>query len=110
METQRRGGKGKVRREQTDADHGRRQAERLIKEMSESLGLREAELLAGRKGDWRKRAIAQRVRRETSVSLGWLGQRLGMGSEGYVSRMAASVNNLRLPPRPHSIKKTGKRK
>ncbi len=110
MEMKRLGAKRKVRREQTDADHGRRHAERLIKEMTESLGVREAELLAGRKGDWRKRAIAHRVRQETSVSLGWLGQRLQMGSEGYVSRMAASLDEHRLPHRPHSVKKTGTRK
>ena len=98
-----------MRREQTDADHGRRQAERLIKEMTKSLGLKEAELLAGRKGDWRRRVIAHRLRQETSVSLGWLGQRLRMGSEGYVSRMA-SVDDLGLPDRPPSGKKAGQRK
>ena len=48
---------GKYRGEETDNDHGERQAERIIREMLEALGLEEAELLRVRKGDWRKRLI-----------------------------------------------------
>ena len=54
-------------------DHGERQAERIIGEILEAFGLKEAQLLSARKGDWRKRLIGQRVRQETSVSLRWLG-------------------------------------
>ena len=54
----------------------------------------EEDLRAGRKGDWRKRVIAHQLRKETSVSLGWLGERLGMGSEGHVSRVSASLEDL----------------
>lgn len=72
MERKRAGRGAKVRREQSDHDHGERQAERMIKQMIDLLGVSEADLLSGRKGDWRKRAIAHRVRAETSVTLGWL--------------------------------------
>ena len=81
----------KVRREETDDDHGERHAERIIGEMLKALGLEEAELLRARKGDWRKRLIGQRVRQETSVSLRWLAARLRMGSEGHVSRVTGDL-------------------
>ena len=95
----------KVRRAETDQDHGQRQAERLIKWMLEKLGWQEAELLAGRKGDWRKRVIAHRVRRETSVSLRWLATRLQMGSEGHLSRIASSLDDLADHPARRSFEK-----
>ena len=84
----------KVRREESDHDHGQRHAERIIREMIAGLGIGEAELLSGRKSDWRKRLIAHRVRQETSVTLGWLARRLEMGSEGHVSRIAGSLSDL----------------
>lgn len=84
----------KVRREESDDDHGRRQAERIIKEMIDAMGATETEMLSGRKGDWRKRLIAHRVRQETSVSLDWLARRLEMGSEGHLSRIAGSIDDL----------------
>ncbi len=84
----------KLRREESDDDHSGRQAERIIKKMIDVMGATEAEILSGRKGDWRKRLIAHRVRQETSVSLGWLASRLEMGSEGHLSRIAGSVDDL----------------
>lgn len=97
-------GKGlKARREQTDHDHGQRQAERIIKEMIDLLGVAEADLLSERKGDWRKRLIAHRIRRETSVSLGWLAKRLRMGSEGHLSRVAGSLSDLDHHPGRRSL-------
>lgn len=77
---------------------GERHAERIIKNMIETLGVAEAELLLGRKSDWRKRVIAHRIRMETSVSLGWLARRLQMGSEGHLSRVAASLSDLAKHP------------
>ena len=42
--------------------------------------------LAGRpKGDARKVRIAQRLRRETTMTLAWIGDRLYLGAPGYVS-------------------------
>ena len=95
----------KVRREEVDRDHGERQAERIIKEMREALGLDELELLAKRKSDWRKRLIGQRVRQETSVCLRWLGARLRMGSEGHLSRITNNLGDLAAHPERQSFEK-----
>jgi putative transposase len=105
MEKKQSGKRAKVRREESDADHGQRQAERIIKEMVAVLGSDEAELLSKRKSDWRKRLIAHRVRQETSVSLGWLARRLGMGSEGHVSRIAGSLDDLANHPGRRALEK-----
>ncbi len=91
--------KRKLRPEQTDREHGEQQAARMIKEMLAAVGLSEAELHRAPKGDWRKRLIGYRVRRETSASLGWLGARLRMGSEGHVSRITSTLPDLNRPER-----------
>jgi putative transposase len=108
MEEKRAGKGSKVRREQSDCDHGERHAERIIKEMIDQLGVAEVELLSGRKGDWRKRLIAHRVRKETSASLGWLAKRLRMGSEGHVSRIASSLRDLEQHPGVRSFQRARK--
>jgi len=42
--------------------------------------------LAGRpKGDARKVRLAERLRRETTMTLAWIGDRLYMGAPGHVS-------------------------
>lgn len=106
MEKRSDAGKGrKVRREESDHDHGQRQAERIIQATLEALGVEEAELLGARKGDWRKRLIGQRVRVETSVSLRWLTARLKMGSEGHLSRITGSVADLAGHPGRRSFEK-----
>src|SRR4051812_15930489 len=64
------------------------------RECRERFGSSSAEVLAMRKGDWRKRMIAQRVREHTSVSLGWLATRLQMRSAGYVSRITNNLEDL----------------
>ena len=66
----------------------------MIRAMVKVLGVKEAELLEARKGDWRKRLIGERVRAETSVSLRWLAARLKMGSEGHLSRITGSLTDL----------------
>jgi putative transposase len=109
MEKKRAGKGPKVRREQCDRDHGEAQAERIVKEMTDQLGVTKADLLSGRKGDWRKRLIAHRVRQETSASLSWLGNRLRMGSDGYVSRMASSLSDLAQHPGLRSFQKAQRR-
>ena len=45
-------------------------------------------------GDWRKRTIGHVVKGETSVSLAWIGKRLRMGNEAYVSRMCSRLGDL----------------
>jgi hypothetical protein len=98
--------RGKVRREESDQDHGQRQAERIIQEMLAALMVDEVELLAARKGDWRKRLIGQRVRADTSVSLRWLAGRLKMGSEGHLSRIRGSLADLVDHPGRRSFERT----
>ena len=66
----------------------------MNREMTGGLGIAEGKLLMARKGDWRKRVVARRVRQQTSVSLRWLAGRLKMDSEGHVSRLASSLSDL----------------
>jgi putative transposase len=60
-------------------------AERIVAEELKRLGLREDELSRRRKGDGKKARIARRVRRETVVTLGWIADRLRMGSVSMVA-------------------------
>jgi hypothetical protein len=74
-------------------DHGERDAEDLISRYAPELGLPTArkELEALRKGDERKALLAGLLAGKTTVSREWLGQRLGMGHSGSVSRMLGEV-------------------
>jgi hypothetical protein len=68
-------------------------AERIVREELERLGWG-AEDLAGRpKGDARKVRIAARLRRETTMTLAWIGGRLGMGAPDHVSRLLYRKHN-----------------
>jgi REP element-mobilizing transposase RayT len=59
-------------------------AERVIEEELGRLGWGEAALRERRKGDGGKVAMARRLRRETTMTYGWIAKRLQMGSWGYV--------------------------
>ena len=74
-------------------DHGEKDAEDLISRYAPELGLPTSskELEALRKGDERKALLAGLLASKTAVSRGWLGQRLGMGHPGSVSRMLGEV-------------------
>ena len=61
------------------------QAEGLIREGLDRLGWDEAELKRQRKGARRKVRIARRLRAETTMTLGWIAERLRMGSASMVS-------------------------
>ena len=43
-------------------------------------------LLARHKGDKEKVKMAQRLRGETAMTLGWIAQRLAMGAAGYAAQ------------------------
>ena len=58
---------------------GKARAERLVKEGLLTLGWREAELARRAKGDAGKVALARRLRRETTMTLAWIADRLQMG-------------------------------
>jgi hypothetical protein len=42
-------------------------------------------LQSRKKGDWEKIQMAQRLRRETPMTLGWIAHRLRMGSVAYLN-------------------------
>ena len=61
------------------------QAERLVGKELRRRRWNEAELCRRSKGDAGKVEIAQRLRRETLVTIQWIARRLVMGSVGYVN-------------------------
>jgi hypothetical protein len=60
---------------------------RIIQEGLERLGWPEAELIRRRKGDPVKLQIALRLRRETTMTLEWIAQRLAMGTKTHLSHL-----------------------
>jgi REP element-mobilizing transposase RayT len=68
-------------------ESGEAKAERLVWEELAKLGWQETELAARRKGDPGKVRIAQRVRQETTMTLGWIASRLRMGAWTHVSNL-----------------------
>ena len=66
---------------------GVQKAERIVKEEIGRLGWDDDELRARRKGHRAKVMLARRLRRETTMSLKWIAQRLQMGSWTYVSNL-----------------------
>jgi len=66
----------------------------VVREELEKLGWSEGELRLRPKGDAGKVMIARRVRRETTMTLAWIANRLEMGAWTYVS------NLLRAAPKP----------
>jgi len=82
-------------REQTGPNHAgeeRREAaaawagQRLAKELRR-LGWTAPELGRRRKGDPQKVELARRLRRETTVTLGWLAETLCMGTAGSLANL-----------------------
>jgi hypothetical protein len=57
------------------------------------LGWNEAELKRRRKGDRGKARMARRLRRETTVSLRWIAERLRMGSVSMVAHCLRQQDN-----------------
>ena len=66
-------------------------AERIVAEELRGRGWSEAELGERAKGDPGKVAVAARLRRETTMTLKWVAQRLAMGSWSHVSNLLAAV-------------------
>ncbi len=62
-------------------------AERMVSEELRRLGWDEEQLRARAKGHPEKVRIARRLRGQTTMSLKWIAQRLGMGSWTYVSNL-----------------------
>ena len=66
---------------------GEQKAERIVMEEMKRLGWEKGDLQRRRKGDRGKVTTARRLRRETTMSLKWIAQRLQMGSWTYVSNL-----------------------
>jgi REP element-mobilizing transposase RayT len=62
-------------------------AERVVAEELKQRGWATADLQVRRKGDGEKVAMAVRLRAETAMTVGWIAERLGMGSRGYVNHL-----------------------
>jgi hypothetical protein len=77
-------------------------AERIVREELERLGWEMQDLERQRKSDTRKVTIAARLRRETTMTLAWIGERLRLGAPGHIACLfyrkshehAASENKL----------------
>ena len=70
----------------------------MIDEELRKLSLSLEDLRLRRNGDPVKVGIARSLRRQTTMSLKWVAEQLGMGSWKYLSKIlsAESVNNLQL--------------
>ena len=62
-------------------------AERLVKAEFKRLGWTEQTLAERRKGDPAKVALAQRLRRETTMTVGWIAERLQMGTRTHLTHL-----------------------
>jgi REP element-mobilizing transposase RayT len=74
--------------------HGEREALRLLKEGLEAAALEPRELGKLKGSDARKVAIAQVIRRRTTVSMSWLAERLSMRSPANVSQQIRRNANI----------------
>lgn len=83
-------------------------AQRIVVEELQRLGWSESTLAATRKGDPEKLAVAQRLRKETVVSLEWIANRLQAGTRGYLSHLLYWAKREKLPLKRKS--KQGTRK
>ncbi len=83
----RRGQAHELARERRETDAER--AEQIVRQGLQKLGWSEADLSRHPKGDARKAALADKLRRETPVTRAWIAQRLGIGSASYVSHLLA---------------------
>jgi len=68
-------------------ESGEEKARRLIGEELEKLGWREADLESQPKGDAQKVRMALRLRRESTMTLGWIARALRMGTKTYLSHL-----------------------
>ena len=62
-------------------------AEKIIAEEPRRGRWREADLRTRPKGDAVKRAVATRLRVETTMTVRWIAERLGMGSRGHLNHL-----------------------
>ncbi len=75
-----------TRSDEAVREHSEERAEALVKAGLMVCGLGEEDLAGLPRGDERKAVIALVVKRETTVMLDWIAQRLSMGARSTVSR------------------------
>ena len=63
------------------------QAEGIIKEELKRRRWKEADLKTTSKGDPTKVAMAARLRAETTMTVGWIAERLGTGTRGHLNHL-----------------------
>jgi REP element-mobilizing transposase RayT len=69
------------------AETAEARAEQIIGEELKRLGWDAAELQNRPKGDAAKVALAARLRAETTMTVGWVAERLGMGTRGHLNHL-----------------------
>jgi hypothetical protein len=69
------------------AETAEAQAEDIIAAELKRRRWAEADLKTRPKGDAAKLALAARLRAETTMTVGWIAERLGMGSRGYLNHL-----------------------
>ena len=69
------------------AETGQPKAERILAVELNRRKLKASELRTRPKGDAAKVALAARLRTETTMTVGWIAERLGMGSRGYLNQL-----------------------
>ena len=66
-------------------------AEFLVRTELKKLGWAAQDLQSRRKGDLKKARVARRLRRETTMTLSWIAQRLNMGTAGSLANRLRSL-------------------
>lgn len=83
-------------------EHGERAAEQLLERAFSALRTDEAAIASWPRGDRRKVLLAALLRQRTTVSNGWIAERLKMASAANVSQRVRMANSSqlvkRLPP------------
>jgi hypothetical protein len=82
-------------------------AERIVSEELARLGWKDRDLTRSRKGAPEKVGLAIRLRRETSVSVGWIGARLRMGTRAYATTLLCRASKRSVGP-PGRKRKTAR--
>ena len=98
--------RGEVRSSPALRDHSERQAEQMAATGLQHFGLKDGDLRELSKADWRKRAVGHLIKKETTASLSWIGRRLQMGTDAYVSRLCSRIDDLEQNPQVRRWLKT----
>jgi len=69
------------------AESAEEKAQRLVGQELKKLGWGESELARRRKGDGKKIKMALRLRRETTMTMAWIAQRLQMGTRAHLTHL-----------------------